>query len=154
MVRVRHSLDSLINSLCPSRGSSDPSWGPANTLERNHTSVTNATMLQLIQTIRRSTKGPTLGKSLTDAQLASFPALELLSWKCTWWGCTQEKSRSIVTSATTPLLLLVICSSTWWRILGWNLSSATNAAKLTHERTCSQSIPESTRPRSRLWLLI
>ena len=48
-------------------------------------------------------------------------------------------------------LSLVICSSTWWRTLGRSLSSATNAVKPTHESTCSQSIPEFTRPRSVLF---
>ena len=72
-------------------------------LERNHISAINATMLQLDQALWGGTKGPTLGKSFTDAQCASFPALQMVIWKITWWGSTQAKSHSSVTSATTCL---------------------------------------------------
>ena len=72
-------------------------------------------MPQLIQAIWRCTKGPTLGKSLTYAQRASFPALQLVNWKITWWGCTQEKSLSSVTSAIMLALNLVISRATWGR---------------------------------------
>ena len=123
-----------------------------NTLEKNHISAMNVTLLQLSQAIWKPTKGPTLGKSLTDALCASFPALQLVIWKGTWWGSTQEKNQTSVTNATTLAPHLVICRDTWRRTLGRSLSSATNAAKLTVERTSWQSIPEVTW-RSRLRLL-
>ena len=36
------------------------------------------------------TIGPTLGKSLTDVQLASSPVLQLVILQLTWWGTIQE----------------------------------------------------------------
>ena len=88
--------------------------------------------------IRRSEEAqnrPLLGKAIQMHN--SFPALQERCWKFTLWRSTQEKRLSSVTSATMLALSLVICSSTWWRTLGRSLSSATNAVKLTHERTCS-----------------
>ena len=102
--------------------------------------------------IRRSEEAqnrPLLGKATQMHN--SFPALQERCWKFTFWRSTQEKRLSSVTSATMLALSLVICSSTWWRTLGRSLSSATNAVKPTHESTCSQSIPEFTRPRSVLF---
>ena len=120
-----------------------------NTLERNHISAINVTLLQFTRTIWSSTKESTLGKSLTDAQCASFPVFKLFIWKNTWWGSTQEKSHTDVTNATTLALFLMICSATWEHTLGRSLSSASNATKLTHKITILDDIPENTsRPRS------
>ena len=121
-----------------------------NTLERNNTSAINATTLQFIQAIWRSTKGPTLGKSLIDAQCASFQALQLMLWKFTWWVSIQEQNNSSVTSATTLAPLLVTCRTTWRRTQGRSLSSATNAVKLTSTNKSSQNIHNSTWPQIRL----
>ena len=97
-------------------------------------SAMNAPLLQLHRVLWSSTKGPTLGKNLTDAQCASFPAFKQMNWKFTWWGSIQEKSHSSVTNATTLALLLVICRATWGHTLGKSLSGATNVAKLMDER--------------------
>ena len=88
-------------------------------------------MLQVIHTIWRITKGPTLVKRLTDAQCASIPAFKLVTWKITWWGSIQEKSQTSAISATTLAHLLVSCKATWRPTLGKSLSIATYAAKLT-----------------------
>ena len=122
----------------------------------------------------RDTKGPTLGRSLTDAQCASIPSLQLVTWKSTWWGCIQEKSHLSATRAITFALCMVSCRATWSHTLCRSPLSATDAAKLTsirgilqhiweftwsdsqhlHKtRLSSHSIPEFTRPRLALWFL-
>ena len=40
----------------------------------------------------------TLVKSHRDAQCAIIRTLQLEIWKSTWWGCTQQRSRSSATS--------------------------------------------------------
>ena len=115
-----------------------------NTQERNHIDAINATILQFGQAIWSSTKGPTLGKSLTDAHCVSIPALKLVIWKGTWCGSTQEKCHTSVTNATLFVLLLIICKGTWGRIVGRSFSSATNATKLTRKRRISPNISEFT----------
>ena len=97
-------------------------------------------MLQFNQAIWRSTKEPTLGKSLTDAQCASIPVFKLDIWKFIWWGSTQGKRQTSVTNATTLALLLVTCSNTWERTLGKDHSSATSALKLSNRNNTSQNI--------------
>ena len=138
-------------------------WG--STQEKTHSSVTSADSLPLLLVIWRLTPSSTLRLCYNNIRRSeeaqnrpllgkatqmhnSFPALQERCWKFTLWRSTQEKRLSSVTSATMLALSLVICSSTWWRTLGRSLSSA---VKPTHESTCSQSIPEFTRPRSVLF---
>ena len=78
----------------------------------------------------------------------SFPALQQIRWKLTWWGTTQEKSPTNVTSATSLAPLLVICKATSYCTQERGLSSASNAAKLTKTREILQYISEFTWPRS------
>ena len=113
--------------------------------------ATNAITPQLIQTSWRITKGPTLVKSLKDAQCAIIPALKLVTWKITWWGTTQEKSQTSVISATTLAYLLVSCEATWRSTLGKSLSIATYAAKLSVIKKGLHNILRFTWPRSDCW---
>ena len=79
-------------------------------------------------------------KSHTGAHCAIIRAFKLLVWKSTWWGCTQERSRSNVTSATSLPPNLDIYSGTWGRTLGRDHSSATNAAKPTNRSKILQNM--------------
>ena len=141
---------------------------PRSTLGKNFTNAINATIRLIILPASKGTSRNTLGKiciiainvnikqhnqvpckrtrrrtlvkSQTDAHHASIRVSQLVIWKFTLWGCTQERNRSNVSSATMLALLLVICSSTWGSTLGRDHSSATNAARLTKKSEILQNM--------------
>ena len=78
----------------------------------------------------------------------SFPALQWIRWKPTWWETTQEESHTNVASATSLALLLVFIKAEWYITQEIGLSSATNAAKVTKRREVLQYISKFTWLRS------
>ena len=81
--------------------------------------------ISIQSSVLKSHKRTHSGESLTDAQCASFLTLQLINWNSTWWGTTQGKSHSSVTSATTLAFLLVSCRVTRGPTWGRSLSNAT-----------------------------
>lgn len=120
----------LTASNCMSRG----------TPGKNCIIAINVNIKQQQQSIWKGTRRRTLVKSHTGAHHAIIRAFKLVIWNFMWWGCTQERSRSNVTSATMLALNLLLCKATWGRTLGRCHSSATNAAKPTNIRKILESM--------------